>query len=489
MPVVDSGVQQAPATGDKGREAKSARRLRNGIIVVLVGAIIWFLPVPSGLTVTAWRLFGIFAATILGLILQPLPLGAMAFAGLTVCTLAKLITPQQAVSGFGSTTIWLIVAAFLLARAFLKTGLGRRVAYLIMRKIGNSTLRLGYALALSDLVMSPAMPSATARIGGVLFPITRSLCSGFGSEPDNAPRKMGAYLMQTVYQCDNVVCAMFLTSMAANPLIASFALKTVGVNITWEMWALATSVPGCLTLLGIPYLMLKLSPPELKYTPEAKGIAQRELDKLGPMSRNEKLLTSVFFGCLLLWCTGSLNKIDPTVVAMMGVTSLVLTGVLEWKDILEEKGAWDTMIWMGSLITLAAGLVRIGFIPWFAKSVSGAITGINWLLALLILIIVCFYAHYGFASMTVHVTAMYVPFLSVAAITGAPKLLAALSLAFLAQLSGGITHFAGAGAPIYFGAGYVSQAEWWRNGFFISVLNLVVFIGIGAIWWKIIGLW
>jgi DASS family divalent anion:Na+ symporter len=441
------------------------------------------------LTVSAWRLFGIFLATLLGLILQPLPLGAMAFSGLTVCTLVRLITPQQAVSGFGSTTIWLIVAAFLFARGFLKTGLGRRVAYLIMRKIGNSTLRLGYALALSDLVMSPAMPSATARVGGVLFPITRSLCSGFGSEPDHAPRRIGAYLMQTVYQCDNVVCAMFLTSMAANPLIASFALKTVGVNITWEMWASATSVPGCLTLLGIPYLLLKLSPPELKNTPEAKEIAQRELDKLGPMSRAEKLVTSVFFGCLLLWCTGSFTKIDPTVVAMMGVTSMVLTGVLEWKDIVEEKGAWDTMIWMGSLVTLADGLVRIGFIPWFAKSVSGAIAGVNWMLALLILIVVCFYAHYAFASMTVHVTAMYVPFLSVAVAAGAPPLLASLSLGFLAQLSGGITHFAGAGAPIYFGAGYVSQTEWWKNGFFISVLNLVVFIGVGAIWWKIIGLW
>jgi DASS family divalent anion:Na+ symporter len=413
----------------------------------------------------------------------------MAFLGLTVCTVAKLITPSQAVAGFGSTTIWLIVAAFLFARGFLKTGLGRRVAYLMMRKIGGSTLGLGYALAFSDLAMSPAMPSATARVGGVLFPITRSLCSGFNSEPGPSARRIGTYLMQTVYQCDNVVCAMFLTSMAANPLIASFAQKTVGVHITWEMWALATSVPGCLTIIGIPYLLLKLSPPELKNTPEAKAIAQSELDKLGPMSRYEKLVTATFFGCLFLWCTGSFNKIDPTVVAMMGVSSMVLTGVLEWKDILDEKGAWDTMIWMGSLMTLADGLVRIGFIPWFAKSVSGAITGMNWIWASLILIIVYFYAHYAFASMTVHATAMYVPFLSVAAAAGAPPLLVSLSLGFLSPLSGGLTHFAGAGAPIYFGAGYVSQTEWWKNGFFVSVLNLVVFIGVGAIWWKIIGLW
>jgi DASS family divalent anion:Na+ symporter len=488
-PGAGSGVTQATVAGDQGGKSKPNGRVKNGIIVVAVAVIMWFLPVPHGLTVGAWRLFGIFLATLLGLILQPLPLGAMAFLGLTVCALAKLLTAQQAVAGFGSTTIWLIVSAFLFARGFLKTGLGRRVAYLMMRKLGDSTLKLAYALAFSDLIMSPAMPSATARVGGVLFPITRGLCSGFQSEPGATARRMGTYLMQAVYQCDNIVCAMFLTSMAANPMVAAFAQKTVGVEITWQMWALATSIPGLLTILGIPYLLFKLSPPELKNTPEAKGIADTELARLGPMSRAEKLVASVFFGCLILWCTGSWTKVDPTVVAMMGVVAMVLTGVLDWKDILEEKGAWDTMVWMGSLMTLADGLVRIGFIPWFAKSVSGGLVGIPWVWALLILILVYFYAHYAFASMTVHTTAMYVPFLSVAAAAGGPRLLVALSLGFLAPLSGGLTHFAGAGAPIYFGAGYVSQTEWWRNGFIVAILNLVVFVGVGAIWWKIIGLW
>jgi DASS family divalent anion:Na+ symporter len=129
-----------------------------------VGAVLWFVPAPSGLTVSAWRLFSVFVATVLGLILQPLPLGATAFIALTFCALTRLLTPQQALSGFGSTTIWLIVSAFLFARGFLKTGLGRRVAFLIMKWIGNSTLKLGYALGLSDLVMSPFMPSATPEL-------------------------------------------------------------------------------------------------------------------------------------------------------------------------------------------------------------------------------------------------------------------------------------------------------------------------------------
>jgi DASS family divalent anion:Na+ symporter len=470
-------------------EAKADRRLQKGLLVLLIGMVIWFLPVPHGLKPAAWHLFGVFVATLVGLIINPLPLGAMALASLTFCGLSGLFTPADALSGFGSTTIWLIISAFLFARSFLKTGLGRRIAYLMIRQIGGSTLKLAYALVFSDLVVSPVIPSASARMGGLMYPITRGLCSGLQSEPGQSARRMGTYMMQTAYQCDNVVCGMFVTSMAANPLVVGFAKQIAGVEITWGTWALATSVPGLLALLLIPLLMFKLSPPELRSTPEAKEIARSELAKLGPMSRDEKVAISVFVGCLVLWFTGNVTKIDATIVGMLGVTAMVATNVLEWKDITEEKGAWDTMIWVGSLLTLCSGLVRLGFIPWFAKSVSSSLTGMSWTWAVLILTLVYFYSHYGFASMTVHTTAMYGSFLAVAIAAGAPPLFASLGFGFVASLSAGLTNFGGIAGTIYFGAGYGSQSEWWKNGLIVSFLNLIAFFGVGTIWWKIIGLW
>ena len=108
--------KQASETSKGTRQTAESNKLRNAIIVVAVGVVLWFMPVPSGLTASAWRLFAVFAATVLGLILQPLPLGATAFIALTFCASTKLLTPQQALSGFGSTTIWLIVSAFLFTR-------------------------------------------------------------------------------------------------------------------------------------------------------------------------------------------------------------------------------------------------------------------------------------------------------------------------------------------------------------------------------------
>ncbi|GAV22271.1 anion permease [Carboxydothermus pertinax] len=459
------------------------------LLTCAVGLAIWFSPVPTGLDPKAWHLLAIFVATIIGFILQPLPIGALAFVSVTLSALTGILEVKDALEGFANSTIWLIVSAFIFAIGFVKTGLGLRIAYFLIRLLGDSTLKLGYTLVLSDLIISPATPSNTARAGGVLFPIVRSLAEAFGSKPGESPRKVGAYLMQTAYQGNAITSAMFLTSMAGNPLIALLALKTLKINITWNLWAKAAIIPGIISILVIPYLLYKIYPPEIKKTPEAKEIAAKELAKMGPMKFEEKVLVIVFIGALILWATSQYTNIDATIVAMLGVAAMLVTKVIDWKDVLSEKGAWDTLVWMGALVALAGNLSKLGFIPWFAKNVSSMITGIPWFWAFVILLVVYLYAHYGFASLTAHITAMYAAFASVAVAAGAPPYLIALSLAFMSNLCMSLTHYAAGPSPIYFGAGYVDQGTWWKLGFIVSVVNLFIWVGVGSIWWKALGLW
>lgn len=457
--------------------------------IVAIGAVIWFIPVPAGLKPQAWHLLAIFVATIIGIIMSPMPMGAMALLGIAVAALTNTLTTAQVLSGFSNSTIWLIVCAFLFARGFIKTGLGTRVAYMLMRAIGDSTLKLGYVLSISDLIIAPATPSNTARGGGVLYPIVRSLCTAFDSEPGPTARRVGAYLMQTQYQGNIITSAMFMTAMAANPLAAELAKKSVGIDISWGLWALAGAVPGLVSLLFMPYFLYKIYPPELKDTPEAKKMAVEELAKRGSMTTGEWIVLGVFLSALVLWSTSSITKLDPTLVAILGVCVMLITDVLTWKDVLDDKGPWDTLMWMGGLVCMADFLNRLGFIPWFAKTVAASLVGIPWVVTLAILFVVYLYVHYGFASMTAHVTAVYPAFLAVAVAAGAPAYLAALGLAYLSNLCGSITHYATGTSPIYFGAGYVSQGKWWQLGFVVSVVNLVIWIGVGGIWWKVLGLW
>ncbi len=465
------------------------KNLQSGLITVAVGLILWFLPTPAGLKPQAWHLVALFAATIIGFILQPLPIGAVALISLSITGLMKVLSPGEILSGFGNTTMWLIVCAFLFAKGFIKTGLGKRIAYIIMEKIGDSSLKLGYAMVLSDLIIAPATPSNTARAGGIMYPIVRSLSAAFGSEPGESSRKIGAYLMKTTFQGNCITSAMFLTSVAPNSLCAAMAMQVAKVDLNWGTWALAGIVPGLIALTLVPYIMYKLYPPEIDKTPEAPEIARKELAKMGPMSFGEKVVTGVFVLALVLWATSSFTKMNATVVAMLCVGIMLAFHAIEWQDVLEEKGAWDTLMWMGALISLAGALNKVGVISWFAKLVSGGLTGISWQVALGILLLAYMYSHYAFASLSAHVTAMYAAFLAVAVGTGAPPFLAAMSLGVISGLMGGITHYATGPAPIYFGSGYIPQGTFWGLGFIMSVVNLIIFIGIGGIWWKVVGLW
>lgn len=314
-------------------------RLQRGVLTLGLLAVLWLCPVPAGLGAGAWHLFAIFAAVIVGFILQPMPLGAVALAGVTLAALTNTIKPAEALAGYSNTTIWLIVSAFLFAKGFIKTGLGRRIAYQLIRLFGSSSLKLGYTLVLSDFIISPATPSNTARSGGIMFPIVRSLASVFGSEPGATARKIGAFLMVVSFQADAPIAAAFLTSCAPNPLMAQLAADTANVTLSWSFWATACIVPVILSMIISPLFLYHFYPPEIRQTPQAQAMASKKLQEMGPMSRDEKIISCIFIGALLLWSTSQYTHVNATIAALLGVTVMLMTNVLNWNDVLTEKGA------------------------------------------------------------------------------------------------------------------------------------------------------
>lgn len=469
---------------------KTMGKLTPWLITLGVGLAIWFMPPPSGLDIKAWNLFAIFVATIVGLILKPMPMGAVAVMAMAVVALTNTLTIRETITGFSNTTIWLIVVAFFISRGFIKTGLGARIAYLFVGKFGKTSLGLSYALLGSDLVLAPAIPSNTARGGGIIMPIIRSVCETYGSRvEDGTERKIGSFLVKTGFQGNIITAAMFLTAMAANPLIATFASDVAGLEITWIGWFTAAIVPGLASLFLIPRFIYWAYPPEIKETPAAAEMAHGKLKEMGPLRIAEKYMLLVFGLVLTLWIFGKTLGIHGTTTAFIGLTVLLVTQVLSWEDIKSEKGAWDTLVWFAALVMMASFLNKLGMVSWFTETVQGLVGGMAWQLAFVVLVLVYFYSHYFFASMTAHITAMYAAFLMVAIAAGAPPMLAALVLAFSSNLFACTTHYGTGSAPVYFGTGYVPQNTWWILGFKISLIHLVTWGVIGGIWWKVLGLW
>ncbi|MEW5957761.1 MAG: anion permease [Chloroflexota bacterium] len=477
------------ATVGKPAIAVQDNKLIQFSIPLIVGLIIWFSPAPVGVEIAAWHLLAIFVATIVGIIVKPLPMGAVAMIGIALTALTGTLAIKDALSGFANDVIWLIVVAFFISRGFIKTGLGARIAYLFMQALGKKSLGVAYGLIGADLVLSPAIPSNTARGGGVIYPVLASIAKAYGSEPDETTaRRIGAFLTKASFQGIVITSAMFLTAMAANPLAAKLAGEQ-GVEITWGSWAVAAIVPGLLSLLLIPYLIYKIYPPEIKETPEAVELAREKLNAMGQIKTSEWIMLGTFILLLVLWIFGSTLKVSATVTALAGLGVLLVSSVLSWRDILEEKGAWDTLVWFAALVMMASFLNSLGLIPWFSDWMGGLVGGNGWITAFVILSLVYFYSHYFFASNTAHVSSMYAAFLAVAIAVGAPPVLAALVLAFFSNLFSSMTHYGTGPAPLYFGYGYVSMNDWWRIGFIVSLVNIVIWVGVGGLWWKILGLW
>ena len=457
-------------------------------VVLAPALLLYFVPLP-GFNSQQSHLIAIFAATIIGLIAQPVPMGVTVFTSMTLLVFTGTLSAPKVLAGFSNPVVWLIFSAFLFSRAVTATGFGLRIAYLLIRAFGHSALTLGYCVAASDVLLAPFVPSDTARGGGVIYPIARSLAQAFGSEPGPTAGRIGSYLMLVGFHSTYTASAMFLTGMAANPIIADFARNIGHVEITWLRWALGSSVPGLLTLITVPYLLYKLDKPEVTDTSAARTLARDELQRMGSMKRPEILLVIVLFAVMTGWVTSPWHPIPNAFVALAGLSALLLLRVITWDDMLGERKAWDALIWFSPLLMMADQLTQLGIIGIVSKSVFAHMQGWPWVWALAALVAAYLYVHYGFASMTAHTTALYPGFLATALVSGVPPMLAALPLAYFSNLNAGLTHYGTGSAPVYFGAGYVSQTTWWKLGFIISLVNLVFWLGVGPLWWKLVGLW
>jgi len=458
-------------------------------IAVLVALVLLLVPRPESLDPRAWRLLAVFVATIVAIVIQPLPMGATALCAIAALTLSRTLSLREALSGFSHPVIWLVVMAFFISRGFIKTGLGARIAYTFMRFLGRRTIGLGYSLLGTDLILAPAVPSITARAGAVIYPIVRSVAEAFGSRPgDGTERRMGAFLILNSFYGNLVTSAMFLTAMAANPLSVQMAADR-GIEITWLRWAAAAAVPGAVSLLLVPLFLYKLFPPEVRETPTATEMARERLAEMGPVSSGEWVMLLTFVLLLALWIFGSSLGVQSAVAALIGLAILLTARVLTWEDVLGERGAWDTFIWLSTLVMMATYLSRLGVVGWFSGAVGGVFEGTGWMKAFLALSLIYFYSHYFFAGNTAQISSMYAAFLAVSLGVGTPPLLAALVLAYFSNLFSSMTHYGTGPAPVLFGAGYVRLGDWWRLGAAVSVVNVAIWLVVGGAWWKVLGIW
>jgi L-tartrate/succinate antiporter len=472
---------------------------------VVVAIVIALIPAPAGLPQYAWYYLAIFVGVIVGLMFEPLPGGAIGLIGVALVTVLSeyvFFSPEQlaktgfnparaslswALSGFSNTTVWLIFGAFMFALGYEKTGLGRRIALLLVKAMGRKTLTLGYAVTIADTLLAPFTPSNTARSGGTIYPVIRNLPPLYDSQPnDPSMRRVGSYLMWVAIAATCATSSMFLTALAPNLLASELVQKIAKIEIAWMEWFVAFAPVGILLLAVIPLLVYWIYPPEVKEGAEVPAWAAKELEKMGPLSQKEITLGILVVIALLLWIFGG-DIMEATTAAIAVISLMLLLNVVTWDDITANKAAWNTLAWFATLVALADGLTRVGFVKWFAESVAGQLTGVSPTVAVAMLLLINFFGHYLFASVTAHVTAMIPVLLAVAStIPGVNMRTLALGLCLQLGIMGILTPYATGPSPVYYGSGYLPAADYWRLGAIFGVIFFAVFLAIGVPWMLLI---
>jgi DASS family divalent anion:Na+ symporter len=472
-----------------------SRELKLVALAAIYLLVVHVLPRPAAVTPAGWRITGIFLATIGGLMIQPLPGSVVVIIGLMMLVLVGRLPMNEALTGYSSGSVWLVLGAMLISRVLSDTGLARRVALMFVRTFGKSSLGVSYSLLMTDVTLASGIPSITARNAGIVLPITRSIAELYDSKPGATANRLGRFLMAGLYQGSAVACAMFLTGQASNVLAVGLAAQYAQVTITWSSWLVAGLIPGLVSSLVVPYGVYRVLPPEIRHTPGAAEYARDELARMGVMSKRERISLGVLAGMIVLWMTSQWHTaligvaLDVTLVAFLGLVVLIVANVMTWSEALGERNAWDVFVWYGGLLTMGDVLNKTGSTGALAAWVGSWFVGWTWLPVLMATIVFYFYAHYAFASITAHMLAMFPPFVVMLIGAGVPAALAVYALACLANLTAGLTHYGTTTAPIVFAEGYVSQRDWWRVGFVISVANIAIWATIGFAWWKFLGFW
>ncbi|WGE49419.1 anion permease [Actinobacillus equuli] len=477
------------------------KKLLHYVIILACPIVTYIFPTPEGLSVLGWHILGVYIGTILALILKPFPAPPLLLAAVAISAIIIGNTPAEVLAdgtkiavkqgvvldGYKSGTTWLVFAAFSMSAAFVQTGLGRRIAYKMIGAFGSTTLRLGYVNAMLDLLISPAMPSTTARGGGILAPIMQSIAVSLGSEPETSPRKAGHYLLLNTYMVVKTTGFIFLTAMAPNAVALELMRPILNIDVSWTQWFIAASVPGLLTLLLLPFVTYVLYKPELKNV-DNKTIAREGLEAMGPMTAKEKMLAGVFISAVLGWVFSKQLNLSEFTVAIAAMAAIVITSVLSWDDVLKNKGGWTTLTWYGGLLGIAAVLSQAKFFVWLSTTMSQLVPsdlGSPTVVTILILVL-SILARYVFASGAAYVASMVPVFCAVGMAAGADPVFLAFGLLFSNSYGSMVTHYASAPAAVIYGLGYHDVKSFWITGGVCALVTLLIQVTVGFGWWSML---
>ena len=355
-------------------------------VAILATIFVLILQAPPTLSIVGHKALALFAGIFVLYLTESIPLPITSLAIVPLAALMGIATPAGALEGFASTSVYLIVGAFVLAAAMVKSKLAERITYKMMQWVGTTSTRITLGITLVNILLAFLVPSSTARTA-ILLPVCIGIIDVFGKE---GRTKFAVNLLLTLSFTNATISAGILTATVPNPVTVDFIAKAGGPVITFTQWLLYGFPPALLMTFFTWWVIQKMYPPETLSLPGGESYLKEKLRELGAVTGDEKRSLFVFLLVVGLWVTGEMTKIDTTIACLSGVILLFLPkiGFLSWAD--ANKGiSWQIIFVAGGGISLGAMLMKTGAAKWLAVTIFHSL-GLASLSVTFMLIIIIF---------------------------------------------------------------------------------------------------
>ncbi|KAI8831965.1 Sodium/sulfate symporter [Chytriomyces cf. hyalinus JEL632] len=506
------------------------------VLVSVISVSLSLLGHSLNLDLRAYTVAAVFACTVAALIVSATPVAVVVLAALIVLTLANAWvceTPQTAhvtfanfsqsfetaqlalnsqyslsntsngppqcasqdesfkiaLKGFSLPLSWLVWSAFNIGLAVEKSGLGRRIALMIVRTFGSSPFTLGPCLFLIELLSGLLIPSNTARGGALIHPIVVSLGNAFSHAPE-----IQRYLILSGMQANLVSSSAWFYGTVGNPILAEAAQELLDVEFGFVEWITGSIVPILALTIILPPILWRFSMTSKSY-PAAfpssmqsiSQAAHNNLLMLGPSTNRERRTAIILALCLSAWV---FDLLPDGLIGLTGLSCMLLCGVLSWEDVRDNGQAWDSFFWLAGMVLIVEQMNKLGIsqaVGLWCREVL--VEGFSPVAAAVLLGAFYFVSMYLFSSITSHIVALSTPLLLAGKAAGCPPLLLTALLCYSSGLCACLTSYSSGITVMYFSQNMFSKREWYLYGIIIGMVYLSVFGTVGLVWWKIIGWW
>ena len=476
-----------------------------GLLVGIAALLaILALPTPAGLPVAGHRMLAIFVFAVIVWISEALDyaVSAIVIAGLMAFLLGispNVANPKiligtsaaltTAMSGFANTALTLVAAALFLAAAMTITGLDRRIALVILSRVGARTSRIVIGSIVVSTVLAFLVPSATARAAAVV-PIMMGIIAAFGF---NKKSRFAGLLMITAVQAVSIWNVGIKTAAAQNMVAVGFIQSLLKQDITWVDWLVAAAPFSILMSIGLYAIMMLMMPPETKEISGGQAAVQKSLRELGAITGREVRLLILSLILLGFWATeGILHKFDSSTTTVIAIGFLFLPGigVMDWRKA-NALIPWGTIVLFGVGISLGTAMLQTQaaqwlanlIVQWFGLNALPIMTILGVMAAFLVVI------HLGFASATALASSMIPIVIAVLQKVQTPGL-SVLGMTLVLQFVISFGFILPVNSPqgmVAYGTDTFIARDFIKTGIVITVLAYVLTLVFGATYWHWLG--